>query len=107
MSKFFIFIWSCSIIYEIFVVQVIGGDLDEVRKEHQTLRGKIKQLEEELRAIDNDINSLQEELTAVSEKRDKAFESLQQLRKQRDEGVWYFHSHLYFIHPIIASSYSK
>ncbi|XP_073109021.1 proton pump-interactor BIP131 [Elaeis guineensis] len=66
-------------------VKVIGGDIDGVRKEQQSVRAKIKQLEEELKAIDEEISSLQEELTSVTEKRNKAFETLTELRKARDE----------------------
>ncbi|KAK9268562.1 hypothetical protein L1049_000316 [Liquidambar formosana] len=72
-------------------VKLIGGDLDEVRKEQQAVRAKIKHLEEELKVIDSDINSLQEELSIVTEKRDKAYATLQELRKQRDEGNSYFY----------------
>ncbi|KAL5989854.1 hypothetical protein ACLOJK_010749 [Asimina triloba] len=74
-------------------VKLIGGDLDGVRKEQQTVRTKIKQLEEELKAIDSDIGSLQEELTALTQKKDKAFETLVELRKQREEGNTYFYQH--------------
>lgn len=70
-----------------FPLQLIGGDLDGVKKEREAIRSKIKQIDDALKAIDKDIQSLQEELTAVSQKRDKAFESMQQLRKQREEGV--------------------
>ncbi|KAG1346578.1 Proton pump-interactor BIP131 [Cocos nucifera] len=66
-------------------VKLIGGDIDGVRKEQQSVRAKIKQLEEELKAIDEEISSLQEELTSVTEKRNKTFETLTELRKARDE----------------------
>ncbi|XP_024017928.1 proton pump-interactor 1 [Morus notabilis] len=72
-------------------VKLIGGDLDGVRKEQQTVRAKIKQLEDALKVIDKDISSLQDELTAISEKRDKAREIIQQLRKERDDGNSYFY----------------
>lgn len=72
-------------------VKLIGGDLDGVRKEQQTLRAKIKQLEDALKVIDKDISLLQDELTAVTEKRDKARESIHQLRKQREDGNSYFY----------------
>ena len=68
-------------------MQLIGGDLDGVKKERQAIWSKINQIDTVLKAIDKDIQSLQDELAAVSQKRDKAFESLQQLRKQREEGV--------------------
>lgn len=68
-------------------MQLIGGDLDGVKKERQAIRSKIKQIDDELKIIDKDIQTLQDELTAVTQKREKAFESIQQLRKQRDEGV--------------------
>lgn len=68
-------------------MQLIGGDIDGVKKEQQSVRTKIKQLEEELRAIDEEISSLQEELTSVTEKRNKAFKALNELRKARDEVV--------------------
>lgn len=72
-------------------VKLIGGDLDGVRKEQQTLRAKIKQLEDALKVIDKDISVLQDELTAVTEKRDKARETIQQFRKQREDGNSYFY----------------
>ncbi|XP_061370189.1 proton pump-interactor 1-like isoform X1 [Gastrolobium bilobum] len=72
-------------------VKLIGGNLDEMKKERQTIRSKIKQLDDALKAIDKDIQSLQEDLAAVTQKREKAFESIQQLRKQRDEGNTYFY----------------
>lgn len=68
-------------------MQLIGGDLDGVKKEREVIRSKIKQIDDALKAIDKDIQSLQEELTAVSQKRDKSYESMQQLKKQREEGV--------------------
>lgn len=68
-------------------MQIIGGDLDGVRKEQQAVRAKIKQLDDALKAIDNEIKTLQDELTSVTEKRGRAHESIQQLRKNRDEGV--------------------
>lgn len=74
-------------------VKLIGGDLDGVRKEQQSVRAKIKHLEEELKAIDNEISSLQEELLAITEKRDKSYESLNELRKQREEGNAYFYQY--------------
>lgn len=72
-------------------VKLIGGDLDGVRKEQQTLRAKIKQLEDALKVIDKDISVLQDELTAVTEKRDKVRESIQQFRRQREDGNSYFY----------------
>lgn len=69
------------------LLQLIGGDLDGVKKERQIVRSKIKQLEDPLKAIDKDIQSLQDDLTALNQKREKAYQSIQQLRKQRDEGV--------------------
>ncbi|KAJ7981748.1 proton pump-interactor 1-like [Quillaja saponaria] len=72
-------------------VKLIGGDLDGVRKEKQTLRSKIDKLDEAVKAINTEINSLQDELTAVNQKREKAYESIQQLRKQRDEENNYFY----------------
>ncbi|KAL5564388.1 hypothetical protein UlMin_027552 [Ulmus minor] len=72
-------------------VKLIGGDLDGVRKEQQTVRGKIKQLDDALKVIDKDIASLQDELAVITEKRDKARESIQQFRKQRDDGNAYFY----------------
>lgn len=80
-------------------LQLIGGDLDGVRKEKQVVQAKIKQLDDALKAIDNDINSVAEELKSVTQKRDKAYESIQQLRKQRDEGVGF-----YFVTTSIDSS---
>ncbi|PON40047.1 Proton pump-interactor [Parasponia andersonii] len=71
--------------------QLIGGDLDGVRKEQQVVRAKIKQLDDAVKAIDKEISSLQDELTAFTEKRDKARESVQHLRKQRDEGNTFFY----------------
>lgn len=68
-------------------LQLVGADIDAVKKERQTVRGKIKPLEEQLRAIDAEISSLQDELTSVSEKKDKAFENLNELRKARDAAV--------------------
>jgi archaellum component FlaC len=68
-------------------LQLIGGDLDGVKKERQAIRSKIKQIDDVLKAIDIDIQSLQAELLAVTQKREQAFESIQKLRKQRDEGV--------------------
>lgn len=68
-------------------LQLIGGDLDGVKKERQAIRSKIKQLEDTVKALDKDIQSLQDELGAVTEKREKAYESIQQQRKQRDQGV--------------------
>lgn len=70
-----------------FPLELIGGDLDGVKKERQVIRSKIKQLDDALKVIDRDLQSLQEELAAVTQKREKAFGSIQQLRKQRDEGV--------------------
>ncbi|POO03205.1 Proton pump-interactor [Trema orientale] len=71
--------------------QLIGGDLDGVRKEQQVVRAKIKQLDDAVKAVDKEISSLQDELTAFTEKRDKARESVQHLRKQRDEGNAHFY----------------
>lgn len=68
-------------------LQLIGVDLDGVRKEQQAIRSRIKSLEDELKAIDEDIASLQEELAAVTQKKDKSYETLNELRKTRDEGV--------------------
>jgi len=68
-------------------LQLIGGDLDGVKKEREAIRSKIKQIDDALKTIDKDIQSLQEELAAISQKRDKSFESMQQLKKQREEGV--------------------
>lgn len=76
-----------SHVLQIMLMQIIGGDLDGVRKEQQAVRAKIKQLDDALKAIDNDIKTLQDELTSVTEKRGRAHESIQQLRKNRDEGV--------------------
>ncbi|CAN6443620.1 unnamed protein product [Victoria cruziana] len=67
-------------------VKLIGGDMDEVRKEQQAVDGKIKRHEEDLKAIDKEINSLQEELNTATERKDKAYASVLELRKQRDEG---------------------
>lgn len=69
------------------ITQVIGGDLDGVRKEQQVLRSKIKQLEDEVNVIDNDILKLQDELAAVTEKRDKARDNIHQFRRQREDEV--------------------
>lgn len=66
-------------------VKSLGGDIDGVKKEQQTVRTKIRQLEEELKAIDDEIVSLQEELALVNEMKDKAFETLNEFRKARDE----------------------
>lgn len=76
-----------ALFLQIMLMQIIGGDLDGVRKEQQAVRAKIKQLDDALKAIDNDIKKLQDELTSVTEKRGKAHESIQQFRKNRDEGV--------------------
>ncbi|XP_020202727.1 proton pump-interactor BIP103 isoform X1 [Cajanus cajan] len=62
-------------------LELIGGDLDGVKKERQALRSKIKQIDDVLKTIDKDIQTLQDELAVVSQKRDKSFESMQQLRK--------------------------
>lgn len=70
-----------------FFLQLIGGDLDGMKKERQAIRSKIKDIDDALKAIDKEIQSLQDDLTVVTQKREKAFESIQQLRKQRDEGV--------------------
>ncbi|XP_027354487.1 proton pump-interactor 1-like isoform X2 [Abrus precatorius] len=80
--------------------QLIGVDLDGVKKERQVVRSKIKQLDDALKAIDKDIQSLQEELGAVTQKREKAYESIQQLRKQRDEG----NSHFYQSRAILTKA---
>lgn len=69
------------------LLQLVGADMDAVKKERQAVRGKIKPLEEQLKAIDAEISSLQDELTSVSEKKDKAFENLNELRKARDAAV--------------------
>lgn len=71
-------------------MQLIGGNLDEVRKERQVIQSKISKIDEEIKVIDNDIKSLQEELQATTQKRETAYESIQKLRKQRDEGVHFF-----------------
>ena len=68
-------------------LQLIGGDMDGVKKERQAIQSKIKQLEDTLAAIEKEIKTLQDELEAVTQKREKAYENIQQLRKQRDEGV--------------------
>lgn len=83
-------------------MQLIGGDLDGVKKERQAIRSKIKQLDDVVKALDKDIQSLQDELGAVTEAREKAYESIQQLRKQRDQGVCFSfsqctHTHHNFI----------
>ncbi|KAJ7948661.1 proton pump-interactor 1-like [Quillaja saponaria] len=72
-------------------VKLIGGDLDGVRKEKQTLRSKINKLDEAVKALDKEISSIRDDLTDVTQKRDKTYESIQQLRKQRDEGNTYFY----------------
>lgn len=68
-------------------LQLIGGDLDGVKKERQAIRSKIIKIDDELKTIDTAIQSLQEELGGVTQKREQTFESIQKLRKQRDEGV--------------------
>jgi predicted nucleic acid-binding Zn-ribbon protein len=68
-------------------LQLIGGDLDGVKKERQAIRSKIKQVDDLLETLKADIETLQEELTDLTQKREQAFESIQKLRKQRDEGV--------------------
>ncbi|XP_049935369.1 proton pump-interactor 1-like isoform X2 [Nymphaea colorata] len=67
-------------------VKLIGGDMDEVRKEQQSVDAKIKHHEEDLKAIDKEISSLQEELNTATERKGKAYASVLELRKQRDEG---------------------
>ncbi|KAK6230569.1 hypothetical protein QUC31_002087 [Theobroma cacao] len=71
--------------------QLMGVDLDGVRKEQQALWSKKNQIKEKVKAIESKIDSLQEELTAVTQKRDKAYETIQELRKQRDEGNAHFY----------------
>lgn len=71
--------------------QLIGVDLDGVRKEKQVVNAKLKQLDEEKVAIEKEISALEGELTAVTEKRDKTFETLKDMRKQREEGVHSYH----------------
>jgi archaellum component FlaC len=68
-------------------LQLIGGDLDGVKKERQAIRSKIEQVDDLLETLKADIETLQEELTDLTQKREQAFESIQKLRKQRDEGV--------------------
>jgi archaellum component FlaC len=68
-------------------LQLIGGDLDGVKKERQAIWSKIKQIDDLLKTIEADIETLQKELTDLTQKREQAFESIQKLRKQRDEGV--------------------
>jgi predicted nucleic acid-binding Zn-ribbon protein len=68
-------------------LQLIGGDLDGVKKERQAIRSKIKQVDDLLETLKADIETLQEELTDLTQKREQDFESIQKLRKQRDEGV--------------------
>lgn len=71
--------------------ELMGVDIDGVRKEQQAVRAKIRPLKEELKVIDNDIDTLKAELVLVTGKRDKAYEGLQGLRKQRDAGNSYFY----------------
>ncbi|XP_020265331.1 proton pump-interactor 1-like [Asparagus officinalis] len=66
-------------------MKLLGGNMDEVRKEKQAVIAQIKQLDEKLKVIDDDIALLEEQLRSVTEKRDKAYETLNKLRKARDE----------------------
>ncbi|KAL0306514.1 UNVERIFIED_CONTAM: Proton pump-interactor 1 [Sesamum radiatum] len=66
--------------------QLIGNDLDGVRKEKQVIHAKLKQLDEEKLALEKEISVLEGELTAITEKRDKTFETIKEMRKQREDG---------------------
>ncbi|KAE8680136.1 Dynamin-related protein 5A [Hibiscus syriacus] len=65
--------------------QLMGVDLNGVRKEQHAVQSKKKLIKDKLNTIEKRIDFLQEELKDVTEKRDKAYEAIQELRKQRDE----------------------
>jgi chromosome segregation ATPase len=68
-------------------LQIIGEDLDGVKKDRQAVRSKIKVLDDDLKVIDAEIAALQEDLNAATAKKDKAYDSLIELRKARDANV--------------------
>ncbi|KAL0301186.1 UNVERIFIED_CONTAM: Proton pump-interactor 1 [Sesamum radiatum] len=65
--------------------QLMGVDLDGVRKEKQVVSSKIKQLDEGKVTAEKDIKVLEKELEAVTQKRDQILASVVEMRKQRDE----------------------
>lgn len=66
-------------------MKLLGVNMDEVRKEKQTVIANIKQIDEELKVVDDEIAALEEKLRSVTERRDKAYETLNAFRKSRDE----------------------
>ncbi|KAF8409237.1 hypothetical protein HHK36_005311 [Tetracentron sinense] len=70
---------------ERYYLQLMGVDLDGVKKRQLSLRAEIKHLEGELKVIDNNISSLQKGLTVVNQKKVKAYEGILELKNQHDE----------------------
>lgn len=75
------------------LMQLMGVNLDGVRKDMQAVKDKIKTLVQERDIIKNEITKLDAEVTAATESRDAAYKKLWELRNQRDKGVCSFSFH--------------
>jgi predicted nucleic acid-binding Zn-ribbon protein len=67
--------------------QLIGGDMDEVRKEREAIRAKIKPLEDEKIPIDASIKFLEEQLNDINERNNKAYNSTLELNSGKESLV--------------------
>lgn len=69
------------------MLQLLGTDLDGVRKQQAATKAKIDRLTPQLNALNAQIEKLGDELKAVKDKKEVAIATVQQLRKKRDAGV--------------------
>lgn len=78
-------------------LQLIGADINEVKKEREAIRAQIKELEEQLKAIDGEISFLREQLASMNDKKDKAFGTINELKRAREDAVSENFLYLFYI----------